>query len=197
MTCTNGQNSVPRDTRRHSGGGTHNPLAVGSRPTRPTTSISLPTRRIVGPSVADFALALIAIGQLSAVPRRKVSRSSALWSFRFLKTTRNSWNGFRRSRFAMSLPSGTRSRASSPSRLGTGISHLSAVSFKGVIPFASDSGGGSLLWLPWTGDPDEWHVVCQSRHSPDDWIRTNRSMTEVMLELSISRSERKPFEVVS
>ncbi|WP_414942662.1 SMI1/KNR4 family protein [Amycolatopsis sp. cmx-11-51] len=82
---------------------------------------------------------------------------------------------------------------------------------KGAIPFASDSGGGSLLWLPWTDDPDEWHVVYQSRHSPDDWTRTKRSMTEVMLELATSRSKRnilgwdmaakerslEPFEVVS
>ncbi|WP_081736319.1 SMI1/KNR4 family protein [Amycolatopsis orientalis] len=60
----------------------------------------------------------------------------------------------------------------------------------GVIPFASDFAGGTLFWLPWTPDPDKWHVVYQSRHSPDDWTRTKRPMTAVMLELATSRSTR-------
>ncbi|OKA03876.1 SMI1/KNR4 family protein [Amycolatopsis regifaucium] len=60
----------------------------------------------------------------------------------------------------------------------------------GVIPFASDVEGGALFWLPWTSNPDKWHVVYQSRHSPDDWTRTKRSMASVMLELATSRSER-------
>ncbi|PNE16959.1 hypothetical protein B1H26_18400 [Amycolatopsis sp. BJA-103] len=60
----------------------------------------------------------------------------------------------------------------------------------GVIPFASDFAGGALFWLPWTSDPDKWHVVYQSRHSPDEWTRTRRPMTAVLLELATSRSTR-------
>ncbi|SMD25779.1 SMI1/KNR4 family protein [Kibdelosporangium aridum] len=61
---------------------------------------------------------------------------------------------------------------------------------KGVIPFAGIAAGGSLFWVPWTADPDKWHVVYQSGHSPDDWTRTRRSMTDVMLEFVTSRSTR-------
>ncbi|MFC0107632.1 SMI1/KNR4 family protein [Kibdelosporangium aridum] len=57
----------------------------------------------------------------------------------------------------------------------------------GVIPFASDLAGGSLFWLPRTSDPDEWHVVYQSRDSPEDWTTTELSMTAVMLELVTSQ----------
>jgi hypothetical protein len=60
----------------------------------------------------------------------------------------------------------------------------------GVIPFAADAAGGALFWLPWTSDPGKWHVVYQSRHSPDDWTKTKRSMTAVMLELATSRGKR-------
>ncbi|KOX27536.1 hypothetical protein ADK67_14080 [Saccharothrix sp. NRRL B-16348] len=59
---------------------------------------------------------------------------------------------------------------------------------RGVIPFAGDLAGGSLFWLPWTPDPDRWHVVRLNRSS--HWTRTKRSMTAVMLELATSRSER-------
>ncbi|TQM84931.1 hypothetical protein FHX81_7397 [Saccharothrix saharensis] len=58
----------------------------------------------------------------------------------------------------------------------------------GLIPFAGDVAGGSLCWLPWTADPDEWHVVHLSRSSYR--TRTRRSMTAVMRELATSRSER-------
>lgn len=57
----------------------------------------------------------------------------------------------------------------------------------GVIPFADDVAGGSLFWLPRTSDPDEWHVVYQSRDSPEDWTTTELSMTAVMLELVTSQ----------
>ncbi|RSN60628.1 hypothetical protein DMH01_15140 [Amycolatopsis sp. WAC 04182] len=60
----------------------------------------------------------------------------------------------------------------------------------GVIPFASDDTGGVFFWLPWTPDPDRWHVVYLSRHSPDAWTRTRRSMTTVMLELAKSQGRR-------
>ncbi|MEV1120779.1 SMI1/KNR4 family protein [Actinosynnema sp. NPDC049800] len=59
---------------------------------------------------------------------------------------------------------------------------------RGVIPFADDVAGGALFWLPWTSDPDHWHVVHLSRGN--HWTRTKRSMTAVMLELATSRSER-------
>jgi hypothetical protein len=61
---------------------------------------------------------------------------------------------------------------------------------KGVIPFATDATGGALFWLPWSPDPDKWYVVYQSRHDPEDWTRTKRSMTAVMLEFATSRSAR-------
>ncbi|WP_152521383.1 SMI1/KNR4 family protein [Amycolatopsis decaplanina] len=60
----------------------------------------------------------------------------------------------------------------------------------GVIPFASDDTGGVFFRLPWTPDPDRWHVVYLSRHSPDDWTRMKRSMTAVMLELAKSQGKR-------
>jgi hypothetical protein len=60
----------------------------------------------------------------------------------------------------------------------------------GVIPFAAESSGGALLWLPWTPDPDEWHVVHLSSNTAKGYTRTKRSMTAVMLELATSRSER-------
>lgn len=60
----------------------------------------------------------------------------------------------------------------------------------GVVPFASDDTGGAFFWLPWTPDPDKWHVVYLSRHSPDSWTRTKRTMTAVMLELAKSKGKR-------
>ncbi|RSM85779.1 SMI1/KNR4 family protein [Kibdelosporangium aridum] len=57
----------------------------------------------------------------------------------------------------------------------------------GVIPFAADVAGGSFFWLPRTSDPDEWHVVYQSRDSPDDWTTTELSMTAVLLQLVTSQ----------
>lgn len=60
----------------------------------------------------------------------------------------------------------------------------------GVIPFADDASGGALFWLPGKAGPEEWHVVYQSRHSPDDWTRTRRSMTAVLLEFATSRGTR-------
>ncbi|MCE6997283.1 SMI1/KNR4 family protein [Saccharothrix sp. S26] len=61
---------------------------------------------------------------------------------------------------------------------------------RGVIPFASDSSGGSLFWLPWHPDPDRWHVVFLSRNLAAGWTRTRRPMTAVMRQLANSRSER-------
>jgi hypothetical protein len=55
---------------------------------------------------------------------------------------------------------------------------------------AFDAASGALFWIPSTPDPDKWHVVYQSRRSPDDWTKTKRSMTAVMLELATGRSER-------
>lgn len=60
----------------------------------------------------------------------------------------------------------------------------------GVIPFADDMSGGALFWVPWTADPDGWHVTRQSASLPDDWMRTRRPMTAVLLELATSRSSR-------
>lgn len=60
----------------------------------------------------------------------------------------------------------------------------------GVVPFASDGAGGTFFWLPWAPDPGKWHVVYLSRHSPDAWTRTKRSMTTVMLELAKSQGKR-------
>ncbi|TDV35942.1 hypothetical protein [Actinophytocola oryzae] len=64
----------------------------------------------------------------------------------------------------------------------------------GLIPFASDSSGGSLMWLPWTPDVDRWHVVHLSRNVVRGYNRTRRSMTSVMRELATSRSSRNILE---
>ncbi|WP_340681759.1 SMI1/KNR4 family protein [Amycolatopsis coloradensis] len=60
----------------------------------------------------------------------------------------------------------------------------------GVVPFATDDTGGAFFWLLWTPDPDKWHVVYLSRHSPDAWTRTKRTMTAVMLELAKNQGKR-------
>ncbi|MFC0107606.1 SMI1/KNR4 family protein [Kibdelosporangium aridum] len=60
----------------------------------------------------------------------------------------------------------------------------------GVIPFARDAEGGTLFWLPRSPNPDEWSVEHQARGNPEEWTRTKRTMTEVMLELVTSRGER-------
>ncbi|MFE2753599.1 hypothetical protein ACFXGA_16550 [Actinosynnema sp. NPDC059335] len=60
----------------------------------------------------------------------------------------------------------------------------------GVVPFADDTAGGLLGWLPWTPDPDRWHVVRLSGNPVAGWTRTRRSMTAVVRELATSRSDR-------
>lgn len=60
----------------------------------------------------------------------------------------------------------------------------------GVLPFASDTSGGALLWLPWTPDPGKWHVVHLSRNTTKGYTRTKRPATAVLLELATSRSDR-------